>query len=267
MKVRIVDQEKKETGTKELPKQFSEGLRKDLIKRAVTVLQRNNRQPYGAKPGAGMRPSASLSKRRRKYRGSYGLGISRVPRKILSRKGTRFNWVAAIAPGTVSGRRAHAPKSIKLWGQNINKKENKKAIRSALAATIMKDVVAERGHKVPDDYPFILGGMESVEKTAAFKKILERLGLQSELLRTNTKTIRAGKGKSRGRKYKKKVGPLVVCSAQCKLIKAAQNIAGVDVIPVNKLNAELLAPGGDPGRLTLFTDKAIEKMEKEALFM
>lgn len=267
MKLKIVDQEKKETGSKDLPKQFSEPVRKDLIKRAVAVLQANRRQRYGAKPEAGKRPSASLSKRRRKYRGSYGLGISRVPRKILSRRGTRFNWVAAFIPGTVGGRRAHPPKASKLWEQKINKKENRKAIRSALAATIVKKLVAERGHKVPEGYPFILGGMQSLDKTAGFKNVLKQLGLQDELLRTNKKTLRAGKGKSRGRKYKKKVGPLVVISESCKLVKAAQNIAGMDIVPVNQLNAELLAPGGEPGRLTLFTDKALEKMEKEELFM
>ena len=132
MKIKIVDQEKKETGSKDLPKQFSEPIRKDLIKRAVAVLQANRRQRYGAKPEAGKRPSASLSKRRRKYRGSYGLGISRVPRKILSRRGTRFNWVAAFIPGAVGGRRAHPPKASKLWEQKINKKENRKAISEQL---------------------------------------------------------------------------------------------------------------------------------------
>ena len=84
-----------------------------LIKRAVLTLQNNKRQRYGANPEAGKKVSAALSKRRRKYRGSYGHGISRVPRKILSRRGTSMNWQGAFAPGTVGGRRAHPPKAEK----------------------------------------------------------------------------------------------------------------------------------------------------------
>ena len=35
---------------------------------------------------------------------------------------------------------------------------------------------------------------------------------------------------------------------------------------MNELNAELLAPGTAPGRLTLYTQAAIAKLEKEKLF-
>jgi len=49
--------------------------------------------------------------------------------------------------------------------------------------------------------------------------------------------------------------------------KAAANVLGVDVCLVNKLNVNLLAPGGVPGRLTLFSEKAIEKMKKDNLFL
>lgn len=268
MKLDILDKENKVKGNKDLPKQFTEPLRKDLIRKAVSVLQKNSRQPYGTKPDAGKRASASLSRRRRKYRGSYGAGISRVPRKIMSRRGTRFNWVGAFAPGTVSGRRAHPPKASKEWGGKINKKENRKAIRSALSATVVKDLVAERGHKTPDTYPFILdSGVEGLEKTSAIKKVLQTLGLRDELRRGEEKKIRAGRGKSRGRKYKKKTSLLIVTADTCKLFDAGKNLGGVDIVKVNELNAELLAPGGEPGRMTLFTDKAIEKMEKEKLFV
>ena len=49
-----------------------------------------------------------------------------------------MNWVGAFAPGTVGGRRAHPPKSEKIWSKKINKKENAKAIRSAISATLLK---------------------------------------------------------------------------------------------------------------------------------
>ena len=97
-------------------------------------------------------------------------------------------------------------------------------------------------------------------------KVLKNLGLEQDLLRLKRK-IRAGKGKLRGRKYKSNTGPLIVVSNKCKLIESANNILGVDVVQVNQLNAELLAPGAVPGRLTIFTEKALEIMEKENLFM
>ena len=76
MKADILNMEGKKTKSIDLPPQFSEAIRKDLIKRAVLSIQSNTRQSYGAKPDAGKRASAELSRRRRKYRGSYGHGIS-----------------------------------------------------------------------------------------------------------------------------------------------------------------------------------------------
>ena len=268
MKIKLYDIKKKEIGERELPVQFNEELRPDLIKRAVLAIMSNKRQPYGAKPGAGMRQHGKLSRRRRDFKGSYGIGISRVPRKILSGKGSRWNWVGAVAPGTVGGRQAHPPKAEKVWAQKINKKERRKAIRSAISATVLADVVKERGHNIPADYPFIIDSeIESVGKTKDIKEILCSLGLKKELERVAERKIRSGKGKTRGRKYIGKKGPLIVVSKDCRLIDASKNIPGIDVVNVKNLNAELLAPGTKPGRITLWTDKAIEIMEKENIFL
>jgi len=268
MNIPIKTVENTESGTIALPAQFSELIREDLISRSVHALEANARQPYGAKEGAGMRPSAELSRRRKKYRGSYGQGISRVPRKVLTRRGTRFYFVGALAPGTVGGRRAHPPKAEKQWTQKVNAKENRKAIRSALSATINKELVAKRGHLVPAGYPFVLDNkIETVEKTKDIKKTLVTLGLKEDLLRTALRKIRAGKGTMRGRKYKIKKGALLVVGNDCKLMKSAKNVRGIDIVPVKSLNAKLLAPGCHPGRLTLFTKNAIEIMQKEKLFM
>ena len=43
--------------------------------------------------------------------------------------------------------------------------------------------------------------------------------------------------------------------------KAAKNVPGVDVIATKDLCAEDLAPGGDIGRLTVWTKSAIEELE------
>jgi large subunit ribosomal protein L4e len=268
MEIKILSVEREEIGKKKLPKQFEEPVRHDLVKRTVEAIQSHKRQPYGAKPDAGKRASAELSRRRHKYRGAYGYGISRVPRKILTRRGQRFNWVGAVVPGTVGGRRAHPPKAEKDWGKKINKKERRKAIRSAMAATLKPGLVKERGHILPEYYPFIIDSkLENVGKAKDAKKIFEKLGLAEELKRISKITIRAGKGKSRGRKYKRKKGPLFVVSADCPLTKSCSSIAGVEVVNAKKINAEQLAPGTHLGRLTFFTDKAIDMIEKGGLFM
>ncbi|MBU0757261.1 MAG: 50S ribosomal protein L4 [Nanoarchaeota archaeon] len=254
-------------GKVRLPSQFNEEIRPDLVKRAVLAIQSHKRQPYGSDPEAGKKYSSKLSRRRRDYKGSYGIGISRVPRKIISHRGTRFNWIAATAPNTVGGRRAHPPKAGKNWDMKLNKKERRKATRSALSATMISELVKERGH-IFTDYPVILeDAFEKIDKSKELILALGKMGFGEELSRTNERSIRAGKGKMRGRKYKYKKGPLLVVSDKCKLVKASKNILGMDVVQVTDVNAEILAPGGAVGRLTLFTESAIGRLEKERLFV
>ena len=268
MNVDVVDITKKKVGDVKLPKQFNEEFRPDLISRAVLVIQRNNMQPYGASLRAGKRNSANLSRRRKKYRGSYGIGISRVPRKILTRRGTRMNWVGAVAPGTVGGRRAHPPKASKELSRKINKAERLKAIKSAISATMDGDLVKERGHKIPSEYPFIVdGSFEKLDKTKNVQDVLIKFGFEAELKRASVKKVRAGKGKIRGRKYKKRKSMLIVISKDSKISQSAKNISGVDIVNVKNLNTELLAPGTKAGRLTIWTKGAIELMDKEKLFI
>ncbi len=267
MKLKLLSADKTEMGTIELPAQFSEKIRPDIIRRAVLRLQSIRRQKYGASPEAGKRASAELSRRRHKYRGSYGSGISRVPRKILSRRGTRMNWVGAFAPGTVGGRRAHPPKAEKNLVLKINKKENRKAIRSAMSATVIKSLVEQRGHKVPEQYPFVVDAkLESITKTKEARAALTKLGFADELQRCEKRKIRAGKATMRNRRYKRKKGLLLVVGHECPLMQSANNIAGIDIVSVNKLNAEFLAPGADYGRITIYTKAAIERLAKEGLF-
>ena len=75
--------------------------------------------------------------------------------------------------------------------------------------------------------------------------------------------IRAGKGKKRGRKYKKRKSVLVVVGKPCSAIKAARNLEGVDVVEARNLNAELLAPGALAGRLVLYTEGALKEIGKK----
>ncbi|MCD6547452.1 MAG: 50S ribosomal protein L4 [Nanoarchaeota archaeon] len=255
-------------GKIDLPKHFSEEFRPDLIKRAVLALQTHRLQPYGTFEEAGMRHVTFFTKRRHRYKGTYGYGQSRTPRKVIVRMGSRFTTIGAGVPQTVGGRKAHPPKVEKIREEKINDKERKKAIRSAIAATILKDVVKKRGHKIGDvkELPIVIEDkVEEIKKAKDAQKLLEKLGLKKEIERAKQKKVRAGKGKMRGRKYKKKVGPLFVVSKKCHLLKAAKNLAGVDAVVVKDLNAELLAPGTHPGRLVIWSEAAIKKLDK--LFM
>ena len=267
--VKVLDLNNAEVGKLKLPSQFKEDVRPDLIKRAFEAVMSNSRQPYGADPRAGKKYSARLTKRRRKYRGSYGKGISRVPRKILTRRGMQFNWVGAFAPGTVGGRRAFPPVAEKVWKVKINDKERRKAIRSALSASLNKAFASFRNHQVPSDFPFVVSDdFDKLSKTKDVISILNTLGFGDELKRSSRKKIRPGKGKLRGRPYKKAKGLLVVTGNDKSLVlKSAKNIPGIDVVFVKNLNAALLAPGGVPGRIALFTKGAVELIDKEALFV
>lgn len=248
-----------------LPKQFGEEFRPDLIKKAVIAQQSHNIQPTGTDPRAGTRQSSFLTKRRKHYKTTYGRGQSRTPRKILSRRGMNFHYVGAFAPNTVGGRISHPPKAEKIWDLKINIKERRKALRSAIAATMNKDLVKVRGHLA--DSIVVESKVEDLKSTKDVYSLLNKIGFEKELERVSVKKIRAGKGKNRGRPYTKKKGPLIVVSKKCSLIDAAKNISGVDVCLVKNLNAELLAPGTDAGRVTIWTDKAVEMMDKEKLFL
>ncbi|MDP3728807.1 MAG: 50S ribosomal protein L4 [bacterium] len=264
MKVSLVEIDGKKGKEISLPRQFSEEFRPDLIKKAVLAQQSHSIQSSGTNQMAGMRQSAFITKRRKHYKTTYGRGQSRTPRKVLSRRGTNFHYMGAVAPNTVGGRVSHPPKAEKIWDLKINVQERRKAIRSAIAATMNSAIVKRRGHTVES---FVVENkIEDLKKAKEVHDFLKKVGLGKELERIAVKKIRAGKGKNRGRPYRKKKGPLFVVSKKCALIGAARNLQGIDVCTVKDLNAELLAPGTDAGRLTLWSDKALEVMEKEGLF-
>tara|TARA_Y100000034_G_C6856299_1_gene389190 strand:- start:200 stop:1003 length:804 start_codon:yes stop_codon:yes gene_type:complete len=265
--MKVIDIEGKKVREVKLPKQFSEPYHPNLIKRAVLVIQSNKRQPYGAKEGAGLRHSSDLSKRRKRYRGVYGRGMSRTPRKVTWRRGTQFGYVGAKAPGTRGGRKAHPPTAEKDFSKKINIKERRKAIRSALAATFNIELIKKRTHQIPKEFPFIIDNkIETLEKTKEVKNTLKKIGFEKEIKRCEKKKVRAGKGKVRGRKYKKKTGPLIIVSRKCKLLKSGINLPGVEIVDIKNVNVELLAPGTHAGRLTIYTESAINKLEKDKLF-
>ena len=232
----------------DLPDIFNTPYRPDIIRKAFNSLRSNKRQPYGPDPLAGTKhATASVGK---------GRGMSRVPRLTQGQR-------AALAPCVVGGRRAHPPKSERNWKEKINKKEKTLAKNSAIAATANKEIVTNRGHKYNDKItlPIIIDDkFEKITKTKDVITALDKLGVYNDILRAaNGKHIRAGKGKNRARKYKTPKSILIV-STNVEIQKSSKNLSGVDIVKPKEINIEHLAPGGDPGRLTIFTKSALKEI-------
>ena len=97
-------------------------------------------------------------------------------------------------------------------------------------------------------------------KTKDVEKLLKSLGLDNELKRLKEKKIRKGRGKMRSRKYKKKIGPLIVIDKDEGIIKACKNLLGVEVKNVKKVSVEDLAPGTHAGRLTIWSISSLKNL-------
>jgi len=244
MEATVRDLDGDDDGSVELPEVFETELRTDLIRQAVLAAQANRKQDYGADDYAGMRTPAESQ-------GS-GRGMAHVPRE---------NGQGARVPQTVGGRKAHPPKEEKDRGLAINTKEKKLAVRSAVAATADADTVAERGHDFDDDaeLPLVVSDdFEDLVKTQEVVDVLEALGVDADIERADDATVRAGRGTTRGRKYNRAKSILFVTSEEPST--AARNLAGADVTTAREVNAEDLAPGGDAGRLTVWTESAVSEV-------
>jgi large subunit ribosomal protein L4e len=243
----------KASGKIDLPDVFSTPLRPDVIKRAVLAIQSNRIQPQGRDPMAGKKTTAES-------RGT-GSATARVPR-VKGGSGR-----AAFAPSTVKGRQPHPPKAEKIIVKNIPKKEAKLALNSAIAATAEKEVVAKRGHKIENvpAFPMVVDdAFEALTKAKEVEEAFTSLGIADDVVRVReSRNIRAGKGKRRGRRIKQAVGPLIVVVEGKGIVDAASNIPGVQVTTVTNLNTEMLAPGTHPGRLTVWTNGAIKQLMGE----
>ncbi|MGY8702384.1 MAG: 50S ribosomal protein L4 [Candidatus Poseidoniales archaeon] len=255
-----------------LPKAFETDIRTDVVRKAVRVSRANRRQAYGSKQQKGKKRPMPGMRHSVEWWGK-GRGVSRILRKTGSKTGVEN-------PHTRGGRRAHGPKVEKDWSMAMNTTERRLARNSALAATADKDIVSTRGHRFHDEIdtlPLIIGdykevrdeGEESMDieafslehPTRKLIAILEGLGLGDDLQRARDgRKVRAGKGTMRGRRHRTPKSVLMVVSQKSGLAMAGRNIPGVDVVSVRDLAAEDLAPGGDVGRLTVFTKKAVEEL-------
>ena len=245
MNATVRDLDGDDAGEVDLPDVFETQFRSDLIKRAVVAAQANRKQAYGADEFAGLRtPAESFGS---------GRGMAHVPRS---------NGQGRRVPQTVKGRKAHPPKAEKEQGKKMNDKERKLATRSAIAATADAELVAERGHAFDDDteLPLVVSDeFEDLVKTREVVSFLEAVGIAEDVERADEgRSVRAGRGTTRGRGTREPKSVLFVTGEEPST--AARNLAGADVTTGREVNVEELAPGTHAGRLTVFTESALEEV-------
>jgi len=260
MKIKIIDKEGKET--EEINTNiFSFPIREDICQKYFQTL--TYIQPHAPYKEAGKRHVASgiISRQRHKWKTGYGHQMARTPRKILWRRGNQFYWIGAEVANTRGGRRAHPPKIEHfLVKKKINKKEKEIALLSALASTASLDMIKKRYERLKDkeinfSLPIIVKSDITKLKTKEFFKIIKKIFGENYEIAIQKKTIRAGKGKSRNRKYKKNAGLLLIIGKDEKV-----KIKGIEVTKVNELNIKCLWP---LGRLTIYTEKAVKELEEK----
>jgi len=250
MKIPVLNLTNEKIDEVDLPKVFETPIKAEVIQRAVIAQQSTSFQAQGRDPMAGKRNTA-LS------RGT-GHAQARLPRLKQSGK-------ADFAVQAVGGHLAVPPKSEKVTVKRINKKERRLAIRSGIAATADKEIVAARGHNIEGvaQLPLVLDdALEGVQKTKEVQDIFEKIGVWADVERADRKGVRAGRGNMRGRGKKLGKGPLIVITEDKGIGKAAQNLPGVDVTVLRNLNAELLAPGAHAGRLVIWAKSAFNALDE-----
>jgi len=261
MKANLLNINGKKIKDIELPIFFSQKIRADLISKVIEI--KKNKHPYSPSPIAGKQHSASgkIVRRRHVWKSGYGRGASRVPRKVMSKKGSQFNWVGAEVPSVRGGRRAHPPKILSMFNtKKINKKELRIAFISAISATANKEEIVKKYQKLRNikikEFPLIVESKITLLKTKeliqSVKQILGEELFSSAIIK---KKIRSGRGKLRGRKYKKNAGLLILIG---KKEKIKTNM--FDIVNVDNLGISDLAKGGQ-GRLVLYTKNAITEIE------
>ena len=154
---------------------------------------------------------------------------------------------------------------------NLKIQNRRFAVASALAASAAVPLLMSRGHRVSavPEVPLVVNSEAvagaAVVRTAAAIALLRAIGAGPELDKVKaSRTLRAGKGKLRGRRHRQRRGPLVVYSPEVdgkELAKGFRNIPGVETCAVDALNLLQLAPGGHLGRFIIWTSAAFKELD------
>ena len=243
-------------GETTLPEVMTAPMRPDIVQFVHTNMAKNSRQAYAVSPWAGKNVSAS----------SWGTGraVARIPR--VGGGGTSRSGQGALGNMCRGGRMFAPTKTWRKWHRKINSTQRRYAVASALAASAVPALVMARGHKVDDvpEIPLVMdSSIESAKKTSAAKDILAAVGALADVEKAaDSKKIRAGKGKARGRKYTLRRGPLVIYKNNDGVEQAFRNLPGVELCCVDRLNLLQLAPGGHMGRFCVWSQAALDALNE-----
>lgn len=242
-------------GTVPMPAVFSTPIRTEVVYGMHAYALLNLRQPYAVNSHSGEQTSAE----------SWGTGraVARIPRAPGG--GTHRAGQGAFGNMCRGGRMFSPTKVWRRWAHVIKQNEKRYAVASAIAASSVAPLVMARGHAIESarELPLVISNdVESISKTRDAAKILRLLGVYTDVERVKRGiTVRAGKGKNRNRRYRKKKGPLVIFKNNNGIARAFRNIPGVEVQSVDRLNLVALAPGGKVGRFIIWTQAAFEDLQ------
>lgn len=242
-----------------LPGVFSAPIRPDLINFVHTQMNKNRLQAYAVDAERAGMQTAALS-------WGTGRAVARIPR--VPGGGTHRAGQGAFGNMCRGGRMFNPTRVWRRWHRKISLGHRRYAVASAVAASGVTSLVMARGHRVNQvaELPLVLGGDKLMEiaQTKAAYDLLASVGLGQDVDKSKeSKSLRAGVGKTRNRKYVSRKGPLLVhADSNSSLVRAVKNLPGVDVCYVNDLNLLQLAPGGHMGRLIVWTADAFAKLDQ-----
>jgi hypothetical protein len=141
-------------------------------------------------------------------------------------------------------------KTWRKWHVKVNQNQRRFATVSALAASALPSLV-------------VSSSVEGYTKTKEAVALLKTLNAYADVVKvSNSRKLRAGKGKMRNRRHRQRRGPLVVYNEDNGIVKAFRNLPGVELVNVRRLNILQLAPGGHLGRFVIWTEAAFGLLDE-----
>ena len=244
------------SGETTLPSVMTAPLRPDIVQFVHTNMNKNKRQAYAVNIHAAKQVTAA----------SWGTGraVARIPR--VGGGGTARSGQGAFGNMCRGGRMYNPSKTWRKWNRKININQKRYAVASALAASAVPALVMARGHSIDEvpEIPLVIdNALESSKKTSAAKDILQAIGAIGDVDKAaNSKKLRAGKGKMRNRRYVLRRGPLIIYQSNDGVEEAFRNLPGVELCCVDRLNLLQLAPGGHMGRFCIWSQSALDALDK-----
>jgi large subunit ribosomal protein L4e len=239
-----------------LPAVLTAPIRLDVVAQVHKSIAKNKRQAYSVSEKAGHQTSAE----------SWGTGraVARIPR--VGGSGTHRAGQAAFGNMCRGGRMFAPTKTWRKWHVKVNQNQRRFAVVSALAASALPSLVLARGHRIEqiEEVPLVIANAaESFTKTKEAVALLKSLNAYADVVKvSNSRKLRAGKGKMRNRRHRQRRGPLIVYNENNGIVKAFRNLPGVELVNVRRLNLLQLAPGGHLGRFVIWTESAFGLLDE-----